>query len=115
MIKAAVLLFAIFFISNSHSVECGTYQFSGVVRVTKKFGHQLVMKEKSHSEIRLNVPQENLMLFLAYLNKYISGEIQIDNDEKISNPKNFRLTIPDPLVTESKSAFKLINQDNCKK
>lgn len=72
------------------------------------------MKENSRSEIRLDVPKENLMLFLAYVDKYISGEIQLDSKENISNPKNFKLSFPDPLVTEADQTFKLINKDNCK-
>lgn len=114
MTKATLLLFAISFSTPAYSVECGTYHFTGVVRASKKDGHQLVMKEKSHSEIKLQVPKENLMLFLSYLNKYISGEIEVDKNENISNPKNFKLTFPDPLVIEADSPFKLINKNNCK-
>ncbi len=109
-----LLVLATFLISFSlQAAECRLYNFSGVVRITKKNGHQLILNEKSNSEVRLKIPKENLIKFASYLDSHIKGSIVINDNQEILSYDAIRLTTPDPLKIKNEVTYGLVTKDNC--
>lgn len=120
------LIFIIFVLSFALSFNtfasiglnsCGEYAFKGTPQIDDK-QMVVIIKEKSKSEIRLVVPLAEQSKITPYLKLTIEGRLTLSKiyhlwKGEVTQLKDIKLTVPDPLHPHKNSFLNLIKSKKC--
>lgn len=114
------------FINQTFAVEsqflikdCGRYHIRGIIRKDPKSSVLLVVNEKTKSEYRFKPKDGELHKFVGIIDSEIKLDVQIVSLDGtagvVAYPSNIDREVPDPLNTNHKLSFELMEKKKCEK
>jgi hypothetical protein len=116
--KYILLLLLVPQISFAELSSCGEYQVRAIVRAGK-VGHEIVVNEKTKSELTLTMPIEERIKLAPYVGRAITAVVLLNTKfdgtkGEIDSIISIENRIPDPM-NPADTGLKLIKQTECKK
>ena len=98
--------------------DCGEYEVRGIVR-TKQAGHEIIINEKTMSELTISVPTSEMLKLAPYVDRPMKAVIlldkKFDGTKGVSNKViSISDRIPDPL-RPTDTGLELVKKADCKK
>lgn len=116
--KYLYLLLLIPQMSLAELSECGEYEVKAIVRTTKT-GHDIVVNEKTMSEMNISVPVTEQLKLAPYVNRPMTAVVSLK--QKFDGTKGqaesilkIETRIPDPMKPGD-TGIKLVKKTDCKK
>jgi hypothetical protein len=116
-----IMIISILISSRLYSYEglkgCGHYEISGIVRKDKVKGLVFLVNERSKSEYKLTIASGEMGKYVGFINRPLKLESEISKingtNAVLSNSKNLKAAIPNPLNPIENTGFKLIKESEC--
>jgi hypothetical protein len=97
--------------------DCGEYEVRGIVR-TKQVGHEIVINEKTMSELNISLPISEMLKLAPYVDRPMTAIILLNKkfdgtkgtSDKIISIKD---RIPDPLKPDDTGLI-LVKKESCR-
>lgn len=115
---ALIFLIALPTLSMAALSECGEYEVRAVVRA-KETSYEIVINEKTRSELNIALPLKEQLKLLPYANKPMTAVLLLDKKFDGTNGRSEKVIsiksrIPDPLKPDD-TGLSLLKKTNCSK